>query len=456
MKIDRTKLSLIIASLCGTCASATAVGQDKNVASSGRIGDVDSSAFVDSTPNSVGQQATVPAGRPVMFQSPEFNMPGAMPSCDCNSYQTSSCGSGCGPVVSCSAGATTWFETETLLWWGKGFAGTPQVVGGNTPSVLPTNVLAGGDNLVGNQLQLGYRFTLGTWLDCDQNYGLMGRVFGLIGDDDTTTYTNGGNTTGLRFFDTSPGVNNLNTYLVNLSIPGVGPGTGTNSGTITVGHRTDLVASDVSLRVRLLGDGLSRGDFIGGYSFLRLDSAYQLSTVVTDGINNLTQDGTVLTTTDIFGTKNEFHGGHVGFINQVASGRFSLDLLGKVAMGNMRSTRSISGSFSEDPPIGATVTANRGIFAQSTNSGLMTRDRFTFVPEAGAKLKYQIGQGQFGVGYTLLVLPSVAMAANQIDTNVSSDNFALVPIDVPRTPVSKFNLDTYFLHGIDLGYTMSF
>jgi hypothetical protein len=455
MKINRTKLSLIIASLCGTCASATAVGQDSVIASTGRIGDVDSSSFVDAT-NSPATYAPAPAASPAMFHSPEFHMPGTYSGDSCTSCMPNSCESGCGPVTSCSAGATTWFESETLLWWGKGIAGTPEIVGGNTPSALPTNVHAGGTNLIGNELRLGYRFTLGSWLDCDQNYGLMGRVFGLFGDDNSTTYTNGGNSTGVRFFDTSPSVNNLNTYLVNLSIPGVGPGTGTNSGTITVGQEVDLVAGDVSLRVRLLGDGLSRGDFIGGYSFLRLDSSYQLSTVLTDGINNLTQDGTVIRTTDIFGTKNEFHGGHVGFINEVASGRFSLNLLGKVAMGNMRSTSSVSGLFSEDPPIGATVTASRGIFAQSTNAGLITRDRFTFIPEAGAKLKYQLGQGQFGVGYTLLVLPSVVMAGNQIDTNVSSDNFATVPFDPPRTPVSRFALDSYFLHGLDLGYTFSF
>jgi hypothetical protein len=280
----------------------------------------------------------------------------------------------------------------------------------------------------------------------------MGRVFGLYGDEDRTTIT-GQPTTGIRFFDTSPSVNNLNNYLVQQTTPG-----GNNTGDIIIENELDLVAADASFRTRLLGDGLSRGDLLAGYSFMRLDSSYALRSVVLDGIlGNGIPDGTVSTTVDTFGTRNEFHGGHLGFMNEVASGRFSLALLGKVAMGNMRSTRSVAGSFSEVRPApDPAFNANRGLFAQSTNIGVMTQDRFTFIPEAGAKLKYQIGRGQLGIGYTLLVMPSVVLAAGQIDTNVSSDNFALVPLDPPRTPVAKFERDTFFLHGLDLGYTFGF
>ncbi len=463
MKINRTTLSLIIASLCGTCASATVVGQDGTNSSTGRIGDQDSSGYIESSSrisdvSPVASGQTVANGQPVayspvMFHSPAFDVPGS----------TTAVGAGCetgctpmaGPVTLCNTSASTWVETETLLWWGKGMTGTPLIVGGPANTVFPNNVISGGpDNPVGDSLRLGYRFTAGTWLDCDQNYGLMGRVFGLYGDEDRTVIT-GQPTTGIRFFDTSPSVNNLNNYLVQQTTPA-----GNNTGDITVENELDLVAADVSFRTRLLGDGLSRGDLIAGYSFLRLDSSYSLRSVVLDGIlGNGIPDGTVSTTVDMFGTKNEFHGGHLGFMNEVASGRFSLALLGKVAMGNMRSTRSVAGSFSEVRPApDPAFNANRGLFAQSTNINVAgtTQDRFTFIPEAGAKLKYQLGRGQLGVGYTLLVMPSVVLAAGQIDTNVSSDNFALVPLDPPRTPVAKFQRDTYFLHGLDLGYTFNF
>ncbi|XZE20142.1 BBP7 family outer membrane beta-barrel protein [Pirellulaceae bacterium SH449] len=456
MKINRTTLSLIIASLCGTCASATAVGQDGAFSNTGRIGDQANSGFVESTSrisdiaDSGTHQPT--AYNPVAFRSPSFDMPGTV-SMSCESGYAPSCG----PIALCTGTSNTWVEAETLLWWGKGMTGAPVILGGG-PNALPTDILAGGSgNPVGDSLRVGYRFTVGTWLDNDQNYGLMGRVFGLFGNRDQSNF-GGMGTTGVSFFDTAPSVNDNNIYLVQQTIPGVGPGTGINAGTIGVVNELDFVSADVSFRLRLLGDGLSRGDILAGYSFLRLDSAYMLSTSFVDGIvGNTVPDGTVVTTMDTFGTRNEFHGGHLGFMNEVASGRFSLSLLGKVAMGNMRSTSSVAGATSIVPPQpDPEFAAPRGIFAQSTNSGLISQDRFTFVPEAGAKLKYQLGRGQLGVGYTLIAMPSVVLATGQIDTNVSSDHLTLVPIDPPRTPVSKFQRETYFLHGLDLGYTFNF
>jgi hypothetical protein len=123
-------------------------------------------------------------------------------------------------------------------------------------------------------------------------------------------------------------------------------------------------------------------------------------------------------------------------------------MLGKVAMGNMNQTAIASGSRRIVTPNVGTTTSNFGFFAQPGNTGSITRDRFTFVPEAGAKMKYQLGRGQFGLGYTLLVLPNVAMAADQINLNVD-------PIVGTTTP-ARFATDTFFLHGLDLGYTLKF
>jgi len=93
------------------------------------------------------------------------------------------------------------------------------------------------------------------------------------------------------------------------------------------------------------------------------------------------------------------------------------------------------------------------LFAQSSNIGTVTRDVFTFIPEMNGKMRYQVGRFQVGVGYTLVVLPEVAIAASQVDTNVD----ALGIINPPTTsPVNRFNTESYFLHGIDLGVTYNF
>jgi hypothetical protein len=53
----------------------------------------------------------------------------------------------------------------------------------------------------------------------------------------------------------------------------------------------------------------------------------------------------------------------------------------------------------------------------------------------------------------VVVLPEVAMAASQIDTNV--DVFGIITPPV-TSPVNKFNTESYYLHGIDLGVSYNF
>ena len=192
---------------------------------------------------------------------------------------------------------------------------------------------------------------------------------------------------------------------------------------------------------------------MSGYTFVRMDSELGIRSQFTDGITNTVQNGTVITSQDTFGTKNEFHGGHLGFLNEVSKGRFTFSALGKVALGNMRQSTTVSGRYTEVAPNGATTTEGRGLFAQSSNIGTLTRNQFTFLPEAGAKMKYQLGRAQLGLGYTLLVMPSVAIAGDQVDRNVDI-NPAVA--GQPLAPGAGITSNTFFLHGLDLGMTFSF
>ncbi|AMV30991.1 hypothetical protein VN12_02670 [Pirellula sp. SH-Sr6A] len=459
MKINRKTLSLIIASLCGTSASAYAVGQDvpqsSPLASSGRIADNSASGegTVGSDPrmgNIRSMEPSVPfaqtTNHPVSFQPAEFHVPGTLASHHASSSRSCESGSGCESMASCGDLGTSWVETEAILWWGKGFTNTPLIMSGNTPGGLPVNVLSGGeDNPVGNEMFAGMRVTAGKWLDCDKNYGLQGRVYGLFGSETSQTFGNTGVSNGVAYFDVNAGPS---FYLVNLD---ASPN-GANTGTITESTDLNFIGADASLRTLMIGDSAHRIDLLTGYTFMRLDSGYTLETSVTDGITNPIQNGTVIVTRDNFGTKNTFHGGHIGFASDLTSGRFTMSLLGKVALGNMEQRTQTSGFYSETPPNSPAATEDRGLFAQPQNSGTTSRDRFTFLPEAGAKLKYRLGRGQIGVGYTLLVMPNVALAADQIDTTIDFANIN----GVMSRPLPRFQTDTYFLHGLDLGYTVQF
>ena len=454
MKKNRIKLTLIIASLCGTCSSVNTFGQEYSssgpISSVGRIGD--GGVQTDSTEASTGQDA-----RPAAFRSNVVADNGMGESHSDNSMQFASHGRSSMGTSGFKSGfsnnSSGWFESETLLWWPKSVAGGPLVVGGNNQTIRPATPLAGGpDNPIGNELLIGMRLNMGVWTDCNQNFGIGARGWGILTDGSTKTYTNGGNSTGIPFFNTSvgPGTPSQDVLLVNVRAAG---NNGANTGTIQIRNDLDLVAGEVYGRSLLIRDGRSRVDLLGGYTFTRLDSELGIRSQVTDGITNPILNGTVTTTQDTFSTKNDFHGGHIGLLNEVSKGRFTFSALGKVALGNVRQTSSVSGTFTQATPGQPVFSQATGLFAQNSNIRTITRDQFTFLPEAGAKMKYQLGRAELGIGYTMLLFPSVAMAGSQVDRNV---DFNPANQAVPNAPASRIVSDTFFLHGLDLGMTFKF
>jgi len=530
MKINRTTLTLILASLCGVgpTVATSSYGQDALSeaarSSAGRIGDSGEVGVATKAQSGASQSisdagevkapamkspsdraaagaypvatAARPAASGSIRSGSDCASPGCTtPGCDslgCDSRGASTggklfagrrmglgnscdngacdaggaCGSGgllsglCGGLgggcdsfgrgMGAAGSGLGWAETDTLLWWGRGLTNSPVIVGGNTPSELPTNPLLGGyNNPLGTDMLLGMRANVGFWLDDCQNYGVGGRAWGLISDGKEQVITNGGNSTGIAFYNTSLG--QPDTYIVNLDR---GP-FGKNIGEIGVLNDLDVYSGDLYLRALLLGNRCNRVDLLGGYTFLRLDSGYQLRSRVVDGWTDAPPPVTTVTTiVDRFNTKNEFHGGHVGLQSNITRGRFGLGLMGKVAMGNMTSTSNISGNYEQIPPLPSQPDLqNRGLFAQQSNIGSVTRDAFTFIPEMNAKVRYQIGRFQVGVGYTIVVLPEVAMAASQVDNNIDVLGIVSPP---PTAPVNRFNTESYYLHGIDLGVTYNF
>jgi len=460
MRKNRIKLTLIIASLCGTCSSVNTLGQDYStsgpISSVGRIGD-------GGVQSSAAEASLARDARPAAFRSNVVadNEMGESYSDTSMSYSSPSMGTseyvgsyGAAPrsrSVSPSP-SSGWFESETLLWWPKSVSGSPLVVSG-APTAIPTNPIAGGpDNPIGNDLFVGMRLNMGVWTDSSQNFGVGARGWGLLSDGTNKTYGNPGVSTGVPFFNTSIGPDSPSpfVYRVNRS-----DGTGANIGTIQIKNDLDLVAGELYGRALLLREGNSRVDLLGGYTFVRLDSEFGLRTQYTDGITNPIQNGTVVTTQDTFGTKNQFHGGHLGLLNEISKGRFTFSTLGKVALGNMHQSSTISGQSTEvAPPPGPTSTRNEGIFARSPgNIGTLTRNQFTFLPEMGVKMKYKLRGAELGIGYTLLVMPSVAMAGSQVDRNVDVNPTVF---GQPVAPAARLVNDTFFLHGLDLGMTFNF
>lgn len=416
---------------------------------------------------SSGVAMPIPDAAPMMSEPMMGSGYSAMPGSGCS---TGSCGGGSCGGGSCSSGMCGdsgcnsfglgsgcggcqkrfWFETEAILWWGPETRLPPLVVSG--PRFNPPDTLElGGERFLGGEMLPGMRTNFGLWLDDCQSIGIGGRVFGLFSDPVSYNYTSDGSRTlGVPFFDVSGG----------------GPGArlvafdsadaGSNSGGIFVSDDTDFFTAEVYGKMLLARTGCARTDIIGGYTMTRFDSSLSLVTINVDGEANSVLDGTSTTTGDLWSTRNEFHGGHIGFSSEINKGRLGLTTLGKVAIGTMKQEGLIEGTtiVSSPAPANSVTTSQDGLFSFSSNRGPYSRDVMSFIPEAGAKLRYQMKKNMtFAVGYTFLFLPDVVLASGMIDTNVDAQGALL---GNPIRPAPKFDHGSYYLHGLDLGLTFNF
>jgi Putative beta barrel porin-7 (BBP7) len=348
---------------------------------------------------------------------------------------------------------TLWAEADALLWFAGGRNAPPLVTSHPTAVIPPTldnpgtTILAGGNQPIGTGVLPGYRVGVGMWLDDSQSVGIGGRGFGLFGGNVNRTFASTGvPSVGVPFFNTSLGDNFV--YLV-----GFNDGASSNVGSVTTSSRLGLTAAEGYGRFLVAKSGSNRVDLIGGYMFASLSDRLDLNTRITDGIANAIQNGTVITTSDRFSTANTFHGGQFGLMSEWTRGKWTLENSSTFALGNMNQSINNTGRYTETPPGGATISANRGLLVQSSNAGTASRNTFAFIPQFDTKLGYHINSNvRFDVGYSFLFFSNVATAGNQIDTNIDVANILATPIAPQRRLVS----DSMFLHGVNLGLTFKF
>jgi hypothetical protein len=189
--------------------------------------------------------------------------------------------------------------------------------------------------------------------------------------------------------------------------------------------------------------GVSRCDFIAGYQYSRIDDSLRVSNHLTSlDPSYLIQVGTTLDAFDSFSTRNDFHGGTLGLKLVSSYGPWSLSMLGKVGLGNMHQKVDIDGRTVIVVPNGPTFTSHSGLLTQESNIGAYARDRFAVVPEARITLNYSVTRClSVGVGYHFIYWDRVAVAADQVDTNVdTTQTFA--------APTFAFRESDFFVHAV--------
>jgi hypothetical protein len=375
----------------------------------------------------------------------------------CGSYESPCC---VGPV------GAIWVHGEYLMWWSKGMQTEPLVTAGPTGTLSDrrTRVLFGDDDLL-DQARSGFRVRLGTWLDCSQRWALEGEYWRLggVSEDFFAASDAAGNPAIYRpFFNVNPRDSagqfdpSARDDVQLVASPGI------LAGSVSVQASSQLQGAGLWVRHNLCCAASTvvdcdpcfnspcdpfgrRFDFLIGYRYLRLSDRLTIG----EDLNSLRTPFGTFDLTDSFAASNDFHGAELGLLGEFDYGRWSLELLGRLALGGIHQQVSIAGQTIID----ATPYAG-GLLAQQTNSGTRSRNEFAVLPQLGATVGYRLTPRlQATVGYSFLYLSRVVRASEQIDLDVNPD--LLAPQQDPLTgalrPRFQFRDTDFWAQGMNFG-----
>ena len=155
---------------------------------------------------------------------------------------------------------------------------------------------------------------------------------------------------------------------------------------------------------------------------------------------------------DIFRAENEFHGGEIGLSTELNQGRFSLNILAKMALGNNRQVVNISGDTVTTIGVLNPVTDPGGLLSAITNIGTYTHDQFTVIPQLNMEIGYQINcRTRAFVGYNVLYWGQVWRADDQIDTVVDYRNIPPIGAGGTIHPQAQLRNNDFWAQGINFG-----
>ena len=362
-------------------------------------------------------------------------------------------GTACPPLVS-EPREYTWFDAEYLQWWSQGHFVPALVTTGTTASLgvmddFDTEVLYGASGLNGGS-NSGVRLDLGWWLTPE--WALEGNALWMADGKATYDVSSTGDPLLARpFMNVVTG--DEDSHVVAL--------TGTVTGALAISSTSRFKGAELLVRRtihsrsdRRLDAGDSYGfrwDVLLGYRYNQLDD----DLLIQEAIETAGQ--TTIELYDSFEGNNDFHGVDMGLNALFRHNRWSLELLGKMALGNTRSRIWIDG---------ATVTTSGGVvdndlggmLALTTNMGNYTQNNMAVIPELGVTLGFDFTKRcRATFGYTFIYWSKVARAGSQIDRNLNPSYFANNgPATGAVQPEFTFVMGDYWTQGMNFGLELHF
>ncbi len=371
-------------------------------------------------------------------------------------------GGGLGSLLGVEPQDRLWLRGEYLHWWTEGMntpalattstVGTPQnqagILGLNSTSVL----FGGGE--INDDSTSGMRFRGGFYVTPSAAFGIEGEYFSLGEQDDGFSGGTGQGILARPFFRTDTDIETAQL----IDYPGSFDGNLQISSETKL--RSMLIAGRASLCPTCGGNCVAcrntdRVDWIVGYRHLQLKDGLAFSESIESFVPG--ELGT-LQLSESFRTKNEFNGLQLGVAYQANLKRVWLESLLRVAVGTNRQSVGISGNTSITE-LGITETFAGGLLAQRFNSGSFEREDFTMVPEIGLTLGVRIFDWMHATaGYSLVYLPAVVRAGDQIDTDINPNLLAppLDPFTGAARPQFRYIESDYYAQGLSLGLQLQF
>jgi hypothetical protein len=356
---------------------------------------------------------------------------------------------------SCGPPGCFWFRAEALLWWTNG-ADTPPLVSTGIVGQPGTEILFG-DDPINSGPRGGLRLRMGAWLDCQQTRGFEGSFFWLGNDGDGATFSDG--VIGRPFIDAGTGQNSI--QIVNL--PGL------LDGRVSVDTGSSLLGAEALLRHNLCCDCCNdfdacdcsrvgvRRDLLIGFRYLNFSDRITIREDLVP-VDPIIVPGTELVLTDSFRAFNNFYGLKLGLALERYRGPWSLEARPQVSVGGLVREVQIRGNTTITIPGAPTQQASGGLYALSSNIGDHSSTQFAVVPELDFHVGYLIRPNlRLLAGYSLLLIPQVLRAGEQIDPVI---NTQLLPPGVPpvagQHPAFLNNESDLWVQGLNLGLEWRF
>jgi hypothetical protein len=302
----------------------------------------------------------------------------------------------------------------------------------------------------------GIKAMAGVWLDSSATWGVEVGYNQLFRRSERFAFASAGiPVLGRAFFDTAT---EEPTFLY-LSTPD-----GLQRGYITINAPTQMTGGDVNVRYNGLAIFADRTDYLAGFRYMNLRESIGIQSGT--AFFAPTPFGLIQTlaydSTETFKAENEFYGAQIGSESHFRSGRWSLDVGGKLAMGSVRQNVNISAAtIVTTPNLPPQVFPNQGLLlVQLTNAGTYRRDFFAVLPEFFVRAGVQLTpRARAMIGYNLWGLSNVIRAGATIDPVVNPNLSPFITASAPSNqlrPRFQFNGAEFWAQGLTLGFAFDY